>query len=118
MNAAIIGAGPTGLYIAIALARRGHTVNVIDRDPGPQPNGSWPRRGVMQFHHPHFFRPQVIEALRAEMPDVYDDLLAAGAQPAHAPAGPDQPDQLMGLRCRRITFEGSRARSSTSQVSS
>ena len=34
MRAVIVGAGPTGLYTAIALARRGHEVAVIDRDPG------------------------------------------------------------------------------------
>ena len=35
MRSVIVGAGPTGLYTAIALARRGHQVTVIDRDPGP-----------------------------------------------------------------------------------
>ena len=37
---AIVGAGPTGLYLAIALARRNHRVVVVDRDPGPEPDGS------------------------------------------------------------------------------
>ena len=41
---AIVGAGPTGLYLAIALARRNHRVIVIDRDRGPAPDGSWGRR--------------------------------------------------------------------------
>ncbi len=58
MRAVIVGAGPTGLYTAIALARRGHQVTVIDRDPGPG-HGQWrDRKGVMQFHHPHHFRQQ------------------------------------------------------------
>jgi 2-polyprenyl-6-methoxyphenol hydroxylase-like FAD-dependent oxidoreductase len=35
MRTVIVGAGPTGLYTAIALARRGHDVVVIDRDRGP-----------------------------------------------------------------------------------
>jgi phytoene dehydrogenase-like protein len=32
MGAVIVGAGPNGLYTAIALARRGHQVAVIDGD--------------------------------------------------------------------------------------
>ena len=108
MRIVVVGAGPTGLFTAMALARRGHGVTVVDRDPGPQPDGSWSRRGVMQFHHPHAFRAQVVEALRAELPEVWCDLLAAGAQPITAPAGPNGaggPEQVMGIRCRRLTFE-------------
>jgi 2-polyprenyl-6-methoxyphenol hydroxylase-like FAD-dependent oxidoreductase len=105
MRVVVVGSGPTGLFTAMALARRGHAVTVIDRDTGPQPDGSWPRRGVMQFHHPHAFRAQVAEALQAELPEVWDDLLAAGAEPATMPAGPDGPEQLMAVRCRRSTFE-------------
>jgi 2-polyprenyl-6-methoxyphenol hydroxylase-like FAD-dependent oxidoreductase len=46
MRAVIVGAGPTGLYTAIALARRGHEIAVIDRDPGPGDDQWWDRRGV------------------------------------------------------------------------
>jgi 2-polyprenyl-6-methoxyphenol hydroxylase-like FAD-dependent oxidoreductase len=102
MHTAVVGAGPTGLYTAIALARRGHEVTAIDRDPGPDGNGSWNRRGVMQFHHPHGFRQQVVEALLAEMPEVWDGLITAGAVPSTLP---DQPERVVGLRCRRLIFE-------------
>ena len=102
MRIAIVGAGPTGLYTAIALARRGHELTLIDRDPGPQQDGSWNRRGVMQFHHPHGFREQVIDALLAEMPEVWDRLTAAGAEPVTLP---EQPGRVIGLRCRRLIFE-------------
>lgn len=102
MHTAVVGAGPTGLYTAIALARHGHEVTVIDRDPGPNEDGSWNRRGVMQFHHPHGFRQQVVEALLAEMPEVWDDLIAAGAAPTTLP---DQPERVVGIRCRRLIFE-------------
>ena len=71
MRVIVVGAGPTGLFTAMALARRGHGVTVVDRDAGPQHDGSWSRRGVMQFHHPHAFRAQVVEALQAELPEVW-----------------------------------------------
>jgi 2-polyprenyl-6-methoxyphenol hydroxylase-like FAD-dependent oxidoreductase len=102
LRIAIVGAGPTGLYTGIALARRGHEVTLIDRDPGPQQDGSWNRKGVMQFHHPHGFRAQVVDALLAEMPEVWDDLMAAGAEPVMLP---EQPGRVVGLRCRRLVFE-------------
>ena len=104
MRVVVVGAGPTGLFSAMVLARRGHHVVVVDRDPGPEQDGSWSRRGVMQFHHPHGFRAQVVEALQAELPHVLHNLLAAGAEPITAPAGAPGP-QLMGIRCRRLTFE-------------
>ncbi len=64
----------------------------------------------MQFHHPHGFRQQVGEALLAEMPDVYDGLLAAGAVPAMVPGGPDQPERMAALRCRRLDLRAGAAR--------
>jgi len=102
MRAVIVGAGPTGLYTAIALARRGHQVTVIDRDPGPEGGQWWNRKGVMQFHHPHAFRQQVADALIAEMPEVWQGMLAAGAVPISMPGQPGVP---AGLLSRRVTFE-------------
>jgi 2-polyprenyl-6-methoxyphenol hydroxylase-like FAD-dependent oxidoreductase len=90
------------LFTAIGLARRGRDVTLIDRDPGPAASGEWRRRGVMQFHHAHSFRGQVVDALTAEMPDVLDALVAAGATVATAPALGNRP---AALRCRRMVFE-------------
>src|SRR5690349_24825254 len=105
MRIVVVGAGPTGLFLGMTLARRGHGVTVVDRDPGPRPDGSWPRRGVMQFHHPHAFRGQVVEALLAELPEVWDGLRAAGAEPVTAPAHSGGPEQVVAVRCRRLLFE-------------
>ena len=101
MRVAIVGAGPSGLYLALALARRGHTVDVIDRDPGPR-GDTWVRRGVMQFDHPHAFRTQVCDALLAEVPDVFEGLLTAGAEIGTIA---ELPGVMVSLRCRRVTFE-------------
>jgi 2-polyprenyl-6-methoxyphenol hydroxylase-like FAD-dependent oxidoreductase len=105
MQTAIVGAGPAGLFTAITLARRGHRVTIVDRDTGPAADGGWERRGVMQFHHPHGLRQQVIEALSAEMPDVRGRLLAAGAELAVLPPEDGRPERVVGLNCRRSTFE-------------
>ena len=70
MRTVIVGAGPTGMFLAMSLARHGHSVTLVDRDPGPAADDQWNRRGVMQFRHPHFFRPQVRGALLAEVPEV------------------------------------------------
>jgi len=102
MKTAIVGAGPTGLYLGMSLARRGHQVSLIDRDPGPETDQQWARKGVMQFHHPHFFRPQVRDAMLAEMPEVVDSLVAAGAM--LTPVNPVMPE-FAGFRVRRLTFE-------------
>lgn len=103
MRTVVVGAGPTGLFTAIALARRGSEVIVVDRDRGPFASGTavaWQRKGVMQFHHAHTFRRQVVDALRAELPDVLDHLLAAGASVATT-----IDDRPLAMLCRRETFE-------------
>lgn len=102
MRTVIVGAGPTGMYLAMSLARRGHRVTLVDRDPGPGADDRWNRRGVMHFQHPHFFRAQVRDALLAEVPEVADRLVSAGALPT--PLSPAMPE-LVGFRVRRLTFE-------------
>jgi 2-polyprenyl-6-methoxyphenol hydroxylase-like FAD-dependent oxidoreductase len=105
MRVAIVGAGPTGLYAATALARRGHEVTVVDRDPGPAPGGEWQRKGVMQFRHPHGLRRQILTAIEAELPEVRDALLAAGAELSIMPAEGNRPPMVVGMACRRELFE-------------
>jgi len=100
MRVVIVGAGPTGLFTAIGLARRSHDVVLIDRDPGPSGRGTWKHKGVMQFHHAHTFRGPVIDILRAELPDVLHRLTAAGAGVAVAPDG-----RPAALLCRRAVFD-------------
>jgi 2-polyprenyl-6-methoxyphenol hydroxylase-like FAD-dependent oxidoreductase len=101
MDVAIAGGGPTGLMLAAGLARRGHHVTVVDRDPGPAPDGTWRRRGVMQFEHAHAFRPQVRDLLVAEWPEAYAGWEALGAEHVSLPGT----EVSMGNRSRRSTFE-------------
>ena len=98
---AIIGAGPTGLFLGAALQRRGHAVTVVDRDGGPAPGGSWPRKGVMQFHHAHAFRGPVAAALQRELPEALARWVELGAEPVSLPGN----DEVAGIRSQRLTFE-------------
>src|SRR5262245_64586675 len=102
MQIVIIGSGPTGLTLGAALARRGHDVTGFDPDPGPAPDGSWRRRGVMQFEHAHGFRPQVRDVLLAEWPEAYQEWLRLGAEEliVELPGS-----TAVGVRSRRRTSE-------------
>lgn len=102
MRIVIVGSGPIGTFSGLMLARRGHQVVLVDREPGPGDGGSWARRGVMQFALPHFFRPQVRQAIVEEVPELWSALLLAGGLPALPPGFPEQ---MTGLQCRRTTFE-------------
>ena len=104
MRVIIVGAGPTGLLLGAGLARRGHEVVAFDRDPGPADASSWPRRGVMQFEHPHGFRQQVPDLLAAEWPDALATWLDLGGEPRGFD-GPDGRFVRVGIASRRSTFE-------------
>ena len=81
----IIGGGITGLCGGMLLARDGHRVRILDRDPAPPPAGpddrwsGWERRGVTQFRQLHGFLPRFRQLLDAELPDVVPALIADGA---------------------------------------
>ncbi len=113
MDVIIIGAGPTGLTLGAVLARRGHRVVTVDRDSGPAPDGSWRRRGVMQFDQAHGFRPQVHDLLVAEWPEAWRTWVTLGAEPIELPAlGATSP--AIGVRSRRITYERALRRAAAS----
>ena len=104
MRVCVIGAGPAGLLMGSVLAREGHEVLAVDRDPGPPAEGVWPRRGVMQFHHAHGVRAQVGDVLQRRWPEAYEAWLAAGAEQItfQIPGVGSVPG---GHRSRRDTFE-------------
>ncbi len=89
----VVGGGLIGLATAVMVAKQGHDVTVLERDPDPLPNSpcdawsSWKRQGVMQFRHPHFLLPQGRRILDAELPEVVRALKnadAAGCSPLSA----------------------------------
>ncbi len=81
----LTGGGVCGLSTAMLLAKDGHDVTVLERDPAPPPASaeeawlSWDRRGVNQFRLPHFFLARFRIILEQELPEVVAALEAAGA---------------------------------------
>ena len=81
----VIGGGTSGATAAMLLAREGHQVTVLERDPEPPPADpdeawdSWTRRGVSQFRLAHIYLPRFGHLLDAELPDVATALEEAGA---------------------------------------
>jgi 2-polyprenyl-6-methoxyphenol hydroxylase-like FAD-dependent oxidoreductase len=104
MRAMVVGAGPAGLMLGGGLAGLGADVVVVDRDGGPRPDGTWDRRGVMQFGHAHGFRPQVAQALGARWPAAMATWRAAGAEPVEIDV-PGLGPVSGGMLSRRIVLE-------------
>lgn len=84
MKVVVVGGGMVGLCTSMLLARDGHEVSVIERDSSPPPDpgdawSSWERRGVNQFRLAHLFLSRFRSVIQAELPELADSLIAAGA---------------------------------------
>jgi 2-polyprenyl-6-methoxyphenol hydroxylase-like FAD-dependent oxidoreductase len=80
----VCGGSVIGLASAMLLAREGHDVTVLERDPAPPPSApfdawdTWDRKGVPQFRQPHNLFPRVRQILDQELPGMVDHLVDAG----------------------------------------
>jgi 2-polyprenyl-6-methoxyphenol hydroxylase-like FAD-dependent oxidoreductase len=121
----VLGAGVVGLTTAMLLARDDHEVVVLERDAEAPPSdpteawSTWERRGVSQFRLLHFFQPRFRQILESELPEVLDDLRAAGClsfnplevAPAEITGGwRDDDDRFRAVTGRRPVVESVLAR--------
>jgi len=85
MRIIVLGGGACGLGTAVLLARDDHDVTVVERDASPPPETpqeaweAWERKGVAQFRQPHVLVPGLRRLLEAELPDLEEALVDAGA---------------------------------------
>jgi 2-polyprenyl-6-methoxyphenol hydroxylase-like FAD-dependent oxidoreductase len=81
----IVGGGVVGLGLGMMLAKDGHDVLQLERDPEPPPDSidaaweGWQRRGVAQFRLGHAFLARWRTIVEAELPEVVPALEANGA---------------------------------------
>lgn len=110
----VIGAGLAGLATSLFLARRGHQVSLVEKDPEAPPDDpeecfrSWSRRGVAQARQPHVLLTRSSAILRAEAPDVLDALGEAGAHFVTVNmelVDPHRSDLPFFVTARRLVFE-------------
>ncbi len=116
-NIVVLGAGTTGLLAAIALARRGHAISLVEKDPRPAPLAAadvftaWHRRGTPQALLPHGLMAHARVLLRDRAPDLLAAIYNAGAidfdMGAFVPGGARVPadDDLRVIFCRRPLIE-------------
>jgi len=120
-RALVVGGSVAGLASALALARAGLSVRVLEQDAEPLPASPeeafarWQRRGVPQTRHSHAFLARLLELLKAREPALLDALLAHGAELIRfvdvvrkALPGAEllaEDDEIALLACRRTTFE-------------
>ena len=116
-----MGGGGTGCIAALLLARAGHEVTVLERDtltvhPDVESAAAAAFRPTApQLVHPHILMARTRELLSELLPDVYDELLRAGAvaAPLHTQMPPSLADQspragdehLMVMASRRSTVD-------------
>jgi 2-polyprenyl-6-methoxyphenol hydroxylase-like FAD-dependent oxidoreductase len=116
-NVVILGGSFTGLAAALVLARDGHQVTVLERDPAPLPASSeeWDRPTVPQARQAHSTMALGRAILARRLPDVLAALLDDGAVehpletyvPPTAAGSADSAllADLVPLACRRSAYE-------------
>lgn len=116
----VIGAGIAGLTAALAIARNGAEVVVVDRDDPPPPSlrepvdafDGWDRAQVVQARQPHNFLARTVLQFRQHAPDVLDMLADHGVVPEPGPMAliPEDArvpgdEEIAWLPTRRLVLE-------------
>jgi 2-polyprenyl-6-methoxyphenol hydroxylase-like FAD-dependent oxidoreductase len=121
MRVVVVGGSAAGLFTSLLLARDGHEVVVLDRDPlDPAPDVETAAESAFRAAAPQIVQPHVVlsrcrEILLERLPDVYENLITAGVAEAPlssqmAPSLPDRStwpgdEQLALLMTRRSTLD-------------
>ncbi len=117
----VVGGSIAGLISALALARAGQRVTVVEKDPTPLPPtpdeafDAWDRRGSPQVRHSHAFLGRMTKLIREREPELLARLLELGAEEIsfrsqarrYFPDAAFEPgdDDVALLACRRVTLE-------------
>lgn len=114
----VAGGGIGGLACALLLARDGHEVTLIERDPiaavsgGDDAFDSWTRPSVRQWRHVHNFSARARDLLARRAPDVLQRLRDDGVEevnPIELLVEPalrrDDDERFTGVLSRRPAFE-------------
>lgn len=113
-NIVLSGAGMNGLTVALLLAKDGHSVTVVERDPQAPPDPDqawdhWERRGVNQFRMLHFLQPRWREIVEHELPELTEAFERVGALRFN-PLELIPPEMIGGVRDGDSAFAGLTAR--------
>ncbi len=116
LRIAVVGAGTTGLFASLVLARDGHDVVLLEKDARPTTIAAdsvagWRRPGTPQAFLPHGLMARGRTLLKRHAPLAWQHMLDAGAVEVAvavlAPPGPREPedDELVVTFCRRPLLE-------------
>ncbi len=121
MEVIIIGGSIAGLITSLAMARDGHQVTILEKDPTPMPETPaeaftlWKRYGSPQVMHSHAFLARMHNLIRDREPEFLKRLLEYGAeeltfqdnarQHFENPEFIPSDDDIVLLACSRVTFE-------------